>query len=230
MGRLREESDLKSQLVTEICNISRRAIACGHSTSPIVDWYLILQVEENAGLEVIRKQYHKLALQIHPDKNKHPKAEVAFKLVSEAYGCLSEAKKRAEFNFQRQNSYCSECNRIGPHAAKTKGVFPTQKLRSQKIIQGLKDLRARFAEEIRVIENCLKATSTKESPIFNPREDHPIYNPSEYLSRGYAQQRTGIYKKPVSFQYLQVENLPFSKQRKRESPVFEFRLKSSGLS
>lgn len=40
-------------------------------------------MEEDAGIDVIRKQYHKLALQLHPDKNKHPKAEVAFKLVSE---------------------------------------------------------------------------------------------------------------------------------------------------
>ncbi|GFZ21768.1 hypothetical protein Acr_29g0009300 [Actinidia rufa] len=154
MGRLREEPDLKSQLVTEICNISRRAIACGHSTSPIVDWYLILQVEENAGLEVIRKQYHKLALQLHPDKNKHPKAEVAFKLVSEAYGCLSEAKKRAEFNFQRQNSNCSECNRNRPSCC----------------------------------ENQRRISDTEV-------------------------ERTGIYKKPAKFQYLQVENLPFSQAK-----------------
>ncbi|GFZ09039.1 hypothetical protein Acr_20g0008470 [Actinidia rufa] len=135
------------------------------------------------------------ALQLHPDKNKHPKADVAFKLV------LSQrATNRAKFNFQRQNSCCSEYNGIGPHAAKTKGVFPTQKLRSQKIIQGLKDLRARFAEERRVIENCLKA----------------IYNPSDHLSRGHPRQRAGIYKKPASFHYLRVENLPNSKQRKRE--------------
>ncbi|KAE9453247.1 hypothetical protein C3L33_14853, partial [Rhododendron williamsianum] len=89
MRMVSEESDLKSQLVTETCNISRRAIACAHlhggnrSRSPFIDWYLILRVEENAGSDVIRKQYHKLALQLHPDKNKHPKAEVAFKLLSE---------------------------------------------------------------------------------------------------------------------------------------------------
>ncbi|KAF5738737.1 hypothetical protein HS088_TW13G01638 [Tripterygium wilfordii] len=40
--------------------------------------HLVSQVEENAGLDVIRKRYHKLALQLHPDKNKHPKAETAF--------------------------------------------------------------------------------------------------------------------------------------------------------
>ncbi|KAK9139279.1 hypothetical protein Scep_008960 [Stephania cephalantha] len=42
-----------------------------------------LEVEENANLDAIRKQYHKLALNLHPDKNKHPKAEIAFKLVLE---------------------------------------------------------------------------------------------------------------------------------------------------
>ncbi|KAL6955889.1 hypothetical protein U1Q18_047485 [Sarracenia purpurea var. burkii] len=91
MGGEREESDRKSQLVTEIYNISRRASSCAHwhggirtIRSPFIDWYLVLRVEDNADVDRIRKQYHKLALQLHPDKNKHPKAEVAFKLISES--------------------------------------------------------------------------------------------------------------------------------------------------
>ena len=30
-----------------------------------------------------------IALQVHPDKNKHPKAEIAFKLVSEVFFMIS---------------------------------------------------------------------------------------------------------------------------------------------
>nr|POE58901.1 dnaj like subfamily b member 4 [Quercus suber] len=89
MARVGQESDFKACLATQICSISTRSIACTHRQgcslvkSPFIDWYHILGVEENAGTEVLRKQYHKLALQLHPDKNKHPKAETAFKLVSE---------------------------------------------------------------------------------------------------------------------------------------------------
>ncbi|XP_058203187.1 uncharacterized protein LOC131317656 [Rhododendron vialii] len=196
-----EESDPKSQLVTETCNISRRAIACAHrhggnrSRSPFLDWYLILRVEENAGSDVIRKQYHKLALQIHPDKNKHPKAEVAFKLLSEAYECLSQDAKRAEFNLERRSSRCIECNRTpyatSNHPATTRGFLPSERS-GQKTRQGFKDLRTRFSEEIQVIENCLRANkaSTKEFPIFNTRKEHPIFNPSDYRSQGYPHQRT----------------------------------------
>ncbi|KAF9607476.1 hypothetical protein IFM89_036073 [Coptis chinensis] len=87
MVRVGEESDLyKSQLVAEICSISSNAHHCRvHSTikTPFMDWYLLLRVDDNARSDVIRKQYRKLALQLHPDKNRHPKAEIAFKLVSE---------------------------------------------------------------------------------------------------------------------------------------------------
>ncbi|GFP85285.1 chaperone protein dnaj [Phtheirospermum japonicum] len=89
MGMIAGNEQEKSQLVTEICDISARAIACAklhhaHTRKlPFVNWYLVLRVNENADIYVIRKQYHKLALQLHPDKNKHSKAETAFKLVSE---------------------------------------------------------------------------------------------------------------------------------------------------
>ncbi|KAK1295340.1 hypothetical protein QJS10_CPA16g01581 [Acorus calamus] len=49
-----------------------------------------------------------VALQLHPDKNKHSKAEIAFKLVSEAYECLSDKTKRKAFNADRKNYFCKE--------------------------------------------------------------------------------------------------------------------------
>ncbi|CAL5346907.1 unnamed protein product [Camellia sinensis] len=260
MGRIREEEpDLKSQLVTEICNLSKRAITCAHGSgrsnptgSPFIDWFLVLRVEENEGLDVIRKQYRKLALQLHPDKNKHPKAEIAFKLVSEAYACLSDNARRAEFNLERQNSNCNECNRTGyatcngpaTRDAKIKGSFPIQNSRSRKIKQRINHLRARFSEEASVIENCLRAIrtstkgelpvfdpSTKEHKIFNPStKDHPVFNPTDYLFQGYPHhQRTGVHKKPEKFHYSWAENVPNYEPRRCESPIYDFRSQNGAI-
>ncbi|KAA8548975.1 hypothetical protein F0562_000659 [Nyssa sinensis] len=253
MGREREESDFKIQLVTEICSISTRAIACVHlhhrSTikSPFIDWYLLLRVEENGGIDIIRKQYHKLALLLHPDKNKHPKAETAFKLVSEAYACLSDDAKRRAFNLERRNSFCNECNRvpystcnppINSNAAKIKGLFPAGRLKSNKFLRRLKDIRTRFKEEVTVIETCLRANTTsrkelpisnpsrKEFPIFNPsRKESPVFNPSDYVFEGYPHHRTCIYKKPESFWCRTTpEMFNFEHGRgKRVSPIFEIK-------
>jgi len=57
-------------------------------------YYDVLGVERRATLEDIKKQYKKLALQMHPDKNKAPGAEESFKKISQAFSCLSDEKKR----------------------------------------------------------------------------------------------------------------------------------------
>ena len=63
------------------------------------DYYKILGVAENTSAADIKKEYRKLAIQFHPDKNKGNKqAEERFKEISEAYYVLSEPKRRAEFD------------------------------------------------------------------------------------------------------------------------------------
>ncbi len=63
------------------------------------DYYKIIGVAENASAEDIKKEYRKLAIRYHPDKNKGNKqAEEKFKEISEAYYVLSDPKRRAEFD------------------------------------------------------------------------------------------------------------------------------------
>lgn len=62
------------------------------------DWYSILQVDRLADDATIKKQYRKLALLLHPDKNKLPGAEAAFKLVGEAHLVLSDHGKRSLYD------------------------------------------------------------------------------------------------------------------------------------
>ena len=42
------------------------------------DYYNILDVSRNVHEAELKRQYHKLALQVHPDKNRAPKADIAF--------------------------------------------------------------------------------------------------------------------------------------------------------
>ncbi len=63
------------------------------------DYYEVLGVEKDADERVLKKAYHKLALQYHPDKNPGDKAaEEKFKECSEAYAVLADADKRAHYD------------------------------------------------------------------------------------------------------------------------------------
>ncbi|XP_019088299.1 PREDICTED: dnaJ homolog subfamily C member 18-like [Camelina sativa] len=66
------------------------------------DWYGILGVDPLADDEAMKKQYKKLALLLHPDKNRFNGAEGAFKLVLQAWDLLSDKDKRAAYDRKRK--------------------------------------------------------------------------------------------------------------------------------
>lgn len=100
--------------VAQVCHAAvSRPCPCFFRQRRSPDWYKILKVDDNSDLEMIKKKYRQLALLLHPDKNKHVKAEGAFKLVSEAYACLSDKKKRENFNIERSLLQCRQCSQVG---------------------------------------------------------------------------------------------------------------------
>ncbi|XWS23981.1 hypothetical protein CRYUN_Cryun28dG0062100 [Craigia yunnanensis] len=63
------------------------------------DWYSILQVDRRSeDNDLIKKQYRRLALLLHPDKNKFPFSDHAFKLVADAWAVLSNSSKKSLYD------------------------------------------------------------------------------------------------------------------------------------
>ena len=67
--------------------------------------YDVLEVERNVSAEDIKKQYRKLALKYHPDRN-HGNEEWAteqFKLISAAFNVLSDPQERQWYDDHRES-------------------------------------------------------------------------------------------------------------------------------
>ncbi len=63
------------------------------------DYYDVLGVEKNADDAALKKAYRQVAKKYHPDVNPgDAEAEAKFKEASEAYGVLSDAEKRAQYD------------------------------------------------------------------------------------------------------------------------------------
>ncbi|KAI3679963.1 hypothetical protein L2E82_50699 [Cichorium intybus] len=221
------QSDSKSHLIKHICGISNHTISsCAHhhtfDSNTFIDWYILLQVEDNAGVDMIRKKYHKYALLLHPDKNKHPKAEFAFKLVSEAYACLSDEAKRQEFDVKRSNNLCSECMKMPEMRTKVKGLCPSDRSRSKKISARVKEVKARLMEEARVIEKCLKTNANVD--VFE--KETPVFDPNDYATQGYPHFRVRRCNESKNSRWLKKRFMYEMQQQQQtkvrcDSPIFE---------
>uniref|UniRef100_T1JJ41 J domain-containing protein n=1 Tax=Strigamia maritima TaxID=126957 RepID=T1JJ41_STRMM len=86
-----ESDSQKHEYSAEQCDAVKRIKKCK-------DYYEILNVAKDVGDSELKKQYRKLALQFHPDKNKAPGASEAFKAIGNAFAVLSDAQKRKKYD------------------------------------------------------------------------------------------------------------------------------------
>lgn len=86
----------------------------------VKDHYKTLGVKPSSGVAEIKKAYRALAVKYHPDKNPDSAwSEAHFKEISEAYGVLSDPKKRAAYDEDRWLSG------VGQRTSYQEGVTPT---------------------------------------------------------------------------------------------------------
>ena len=74
------------------------------------NYYKVLDLDNSAQLQDIKKAYKRLALKWHPDRNKSPEAEEMFKKIAEAYEILSDpdmAKELSEKSITKSKEFDS---------------------------------------------------------------------------------------------------------------------------
>lgn len=64
----------------------------------LINYYKVLDINQKASIEDIKKAYRKKALKYHPDVNKHPTAHDLFIEIHEAFEILSDPIKRTIYD------------------------------------------------------------------------------------------------------------------------------------
>ncbi|KAI3753461.1 hypothetical protein L2E82_25514 [Cichorium intybus] len=77
-----------------------------------IDLYQVLGLNPSSDKSSLKKQYKKMAVLLHPDKNKTMGADEAFKLVSEAWSVLSDNTKRNLYDVRRNKHLTTSASRL----------------------------------------------------------------------------------------------------------------------
>lgn len=78
-----------------------RLLALADVPEEELDPFSVLGVELHATEAELKRAYRQLAVQVHPDKNKHPRAGEAFKVLRAAWDIVSNPETRREYELKR---------------------------------------------------------------------------------------------------------------------------------
>ncbi|XP_041747624.1 dnaJ homolog subfamily C member 14-like [Coregonus clupeaformis] len=78
-----------------------RLLALAQVPEEELDPFTVLGVEAHATEAELKRAYRQLAVQVHPDKNKHPRAGEAFKVLRAAWDIVSNPETRREYDLKR---------------------------------------------------------------------------------------------------------------------------------
>ncbi|KAL6573241.1 hypothetical protein OROHE_001700 [Orobanche hederae] len=97
--------------------------------------YSILQIPQRTEeVELIKKQYRRLALLLHPDKNKFPFSDSAFRLVADSWAVLSDPAKKSVYD----NEFVSRFTKVDLVAMKKQQFNQPKKQQQQQQTGGEK--------------------------------------------------------------------------------------------
>jgi DnaJ-class molecular chaperone len=93
------------------------------------NFYNILEVQETASSDEIKKAYRKLSMQYHPDKNGNSQESTEkFQKIAEAYEVLGDAEKKEDYDLTRNNPFVRMMSQQGGpngHAVSADELFST---------------------------------------------------------------------------------------------------------
>ncbi|CAI5765609.1 J domain-containing protein [Podarcis lilfordi] len=78
-----------------------RLLAMAHTPEEELNPFQVLRLEATASDAELKRAYRHLAVLVHPDKNKHPRAEEAFKVLRAAWDIVSNPERRKEYEIKR---------------------------------------------------------------------------------------------------------------------------------
>lgn len=78
-----------------------RLLALAQIPEDELDPFNVLGVNTHATESELKRAYRHLAVQVHPDKNKHPRADEAFKVLRAAWDIVSNPETRREYELKR---------------------------------------------------------------------------------------------------------------------------------
>ncbi|XP_048028391.1 dnaJ homolog subfamily C member 14 [Megalobrama amblycephala] len=79
----------------------QRLLALSKIPEEELDPFNVLGVDIHATESELKRAYRQLAVQVHPDKNKHPGADEAFKVLRAAWDIVSNPETRREYELKR---------------------------------------------------------------------------------------------------------------------------------